>query len=48
MPWSEAHWVKYEVIRERSDLSDAEFGLIFPCFRRASGEDAGRHARARY
>ena len=32
MPWSEADRSKYDVIRERysSDLSDAEFGLIFP------------------
>ena len=32
MPWSEADRAKYDVIRERysSDLSDAEFGLIFP------------------
>ena len=32
MPWSEADRAKYHVIRERysSDLSDAEFGLIFP------------------
>ena len=32
MPWSEADRAKYDVIRERysSDLSDAEFALIFP------------------
>ena len=32
MPWNEADRVKYHVIRERysSDLSDEEFGLIFP------------------
>src|SRR5271167_612944 len=32
MPWSEADRAKYDVIRERysSDLSDAEFELIFP------------------
>lgn len=32
MPWSEADRAKYDVIRERysSDLSEAEFALIFP------------------
>ena len=32
MPWSEADRAKYDVIRERysSDMSDAEFALIFP------------------
>ena len=32
MPWNEADRAKYDVIRERysSDLSDAEFALIFP------------------
>ena len=32
MPWNEADRTKYDVIRERysSDLSDAEFALIFP------------------
>jgi hypothetical protein len=32
MPWSETDRAKYDVIRERysSDLSDAEFELIFP------------------
>ena len=32
MPWSEADRRKYDVVRERysSDLSDAEFALIFP------------------
>ena len=32
MPWSKADRAKYEVIRERysSDLSEAEFALIFP------------------
>jgi hypothetical protein len=32
MPWNEADRAKYDVIRERysSDLSEAEFALIFP------------------
>ena len=32
MPWNKADRAKYDVIRERysSDLSDAEFALIFP------------------
>src|SRR5208283_3224565 len=32
MPWSEADRAKYDVVRERysSDLSDAEYALIFP------------------
>ncbi len=48
MSWSEADRAKYDVVCEcySSDLSEAEFALIFPLLPSASGEDAGRHARA--
>jgi len=50
MPWSEADRAKYDVIRERysSDLSDAEFALIFPLScesRQRSGEEPGDDRR---
>ena len=50
MPWSEADRAKYDVIRERysSDLSDTEFGLIFPLL--PTRKRLGRRptSRARY
>ena len=50
MPWNEADRTKYEVTRERysSDLSDAEFALIFPLpsnSRQRRGGSPPDHAR---
>ena len=49
MPWSEANRAKYDVIRERysSDLSDAEFGLIFPLASNAQETRTQADLRAR-
>ena len=50
MPWSEADRAKYDVIRDRyqSDLSDAEFALIFPLLLGPRDEVASRPARTKF